>query len=488
MVEPTRALSILVVLAAAGLSGACGQRERPQLLVVVDTDAPVAAQLLADPSISPEAVIDTVRIDGFDGAWRPGCIDDVDCTANFVLPDPSSWPFSFGVAAPEEGSAALRLRIRAFRGAVATRGKDSIEGRGFSTIDPPPEVAIDRLIEVALPASGVVTVQLTLSADCLGVPASLRKPPHTCIDASRRTAAPSEGVLVGSGAERGATRAGTWSRAREVPCGAAPEGADAICIPGGFSVIGQAELAGVDEQSYVSVVPPRPVHVGPFFMDRTEFTVGRLRALLNEGLLHAEADDLVGPDPSRAGLADCRWLGAADGANDGYPLNCISWRLAREACRASGGDLPTEAQWEHAARGRGQGRIYPWGDASPACCTASAGRGTLCPGDPGPEEVGSHRPSATCGGLGDSSRDGVLDLGGSLSELCADKLVPYGEGCWSAPGIFVEPRCDDDGINAHASRGGDWASGPANTRPAFRRGDVLDSLHGFRCVYAGGAP
>jgi formylglycine-generating enzyme required for sulfatase activity len=155
---------------------------------------------------------------------------------------------------------------------------------------------------------------------------------------------------------------------------------------------------------------------------------------------------------------------------------------------ASRGDLPTEAQWEHAARGRGQGRIYPWGDAFPSCCTTNAGRGTLCPGEPGPEKIGSYPLSATCGGLGDVSRDGVLDLGGNLSEMCIDKLVSYGEGYWGVPGIFVEPRCDDDDVNAHAARGGSWKSGPANARSAFRKVDQRSSLYGFRCVYPGGAP
>src|SRR5262249_33241330 len=163
-----------------------------------------------------------VRVDRFDDAWGPACIDDVDCTANFVLPDPSLWPFSFGVATPAKGSTTLHLRIRAFRGAVATRGKDAIGDRAFSTLDPPPEAAIDRLIEVALPSSGEQTIRIHLAADCLGVPVSLRKPPHTCIDASRTMASPSQGIVIGPEPERDMTRAGTWSRARAVPCSAAP--------------------------------------------------------------------------------------------------------------------------------------------------------------------------------------------------------------------------------------------------------------------------
>jgi formylglycine-generating enzyme required for sulfatase activity len=484
-------IEVLVIAAAASISASCNDR-RPQLLLVVDTDAPVSAQLLTDSTLSPDAVVDTVRIDRFDADWHPVCIDDVECTANFVLPDPSLWPFSFGVATPPGGASTLHLRLRLFRGARAAKGFGAIGDRTFTTIDPGTEATIDRLVEVQLPASGEVQAYVLLSADCLGVPVSLLKPPSTCVDASSRAAlaAPSADVQTGEGVGQDGTHAGTWPFAREIVCNNAPPPGDAVCIRGGFSYMGESALAGVDEQSDAAASPPRPVHVDPFWMDRTEVTVGRYRELVNKGLLSAKKDDPHLPDPMSPVLTHCNWLGASEPKNDDYPLNCLTYELASQICEKSGGSLPTEAQWEHAARGRGRGYIYPWGDRSPECCTASAGRKSgkelsLCAGV-GPEKVGAHPmvPGA-CGGLGDVSLDGLIDLGGSLRELCADKLVAYGQGCWSAPGIFLNPRCDDAAVGGHAARGGDWISGPVNTRSTFRWVELNNEGVGFRCVYPG---
>jgi formylglycine-generating enzyme required for sulfatase activity len=480
-----RFLVAVVAPGAALLLSSCGAPPA-QLLIIVDTDAPLSAQLLSDPSISADAVIDTVRIDRIertDDAWHPVCLDDVDCTANFVLPDPSVWPFSFGVATPTSGATTIHLRIRAFRGAAATRGTGLVGLRSFATIDPPTEATIDRLIDIDLPSSGEETVRIHLSADCLGEPASLRKVLHTCLDGSSKMAAPTDGVVAGHLAAVGLTRAGTWARSRERACGAAPAGVDAVCIRGGFSYLGEAALAGVEQGTYVPSTPQRPIYVDSFFMDRTELTVGRFRALVNDGLITAKMGDPSLPDPAKSALVECRWLGAANGANDEYPMNCLSWDVASSACKASHGDLPTEAQWEHAARGRGQGLIHPWGNESPLCCTAA-----LCTGEPGPAKVGSHRPSDACGGPADVSRDGVLDLGGNVAEFCADTLVAYGEGYWSRAGIFVNPLCNDASTTNRAVRGGDWSDGLASSRSAFRSGSLQNSAHGFRCVYPGVAP
>jgi formylglycine-generating enzyme required for sulfatase activity len=476
---------VAALLAAMG-TGACAKRA--QLLIVVDTDAPLATQLLTDASLAPEAVIDTVRIDTFDESWQPVCIDQVDCTASYVLPDPSLWPFSFGIATPPGGSSVLHLRVRAFRGAVASPGYETIDGGSTPTLDVPQQAAIDRLIEITLPSSGETIARVFLAEDCLARPVFFLGP-TTCIDGSTPSGAPGAAIdYLGAAPALGSSSAGTWSRAHEAPCVAAspPGGNDAICVPGGLSYLGEADLAGADQQSDVAAAPPVPVYVRPFWMDRTELTVGRFRALVNKGLSIIPGADPIPPDASNMNTAACTWLGSADASHDDYPVNCVSWGLARRACQLSGGDLPSEAQWEHAARGRGQERIFPWGNQSPTCCTTAAGIGTECPGA-GPQKVGSYPPSA-CNGVGDQSRDRILDLGGNVSEFCADLLVTYGTGCWGVGGILGDTPCQDTSTDAHARRGGNWNSGSANARSAFRHTDTQSVLDGFRCVYPDGAP
>src|SRR5262249_517729 len=137
--------------------------------------------------------------------------------------------------------------------------------------------------------------------------------------------------------------------------------------------------------------------------------------------------------------------------NDALPVNCITWEAARRACQLASGDLPSEAQWEHAARGRGQARTFPWGDSPPDCGTASyarqaygvIGAGVLCPGI-GPEPIGSHPASPDCEQTGDVSRDGVLDLAGSMTEATRDRALRW---CWR--GIGTDPVCETPATAEH---------------------------------------
>jgi formylglycine-generating enzyme required for sulfatase activity len=199
------------------------------------------------------------------------------------------------------------------------------------------------------------------------------------------------------------------------------------------------------------------------------------------------------PDPMDPLHEYCTYLGPMAAANDRLPLNCVDWDTARAACRAEGGDLPTEARWEHAARGRGERRRFPWGDDEPegaaVCCVASLSRTNpitpfiLCTAGAGPEPVRSHPGGgASCGGLGDVSRDGVFDLGGSVSEMTLDHFRPYSDPCW-AGGVLVDPVCLDPASTSFATRGTDWASGPVTAQGARRDYSSPGVVLGFRCVY-----
>jgi serine/threonine-protein kinase len=147
-------------------------------------------------------------------------------------------------------------------------------------------------------------------------------------------------------------------------------------------------------------------------------------------------------------------------AEPNLPITDVNWSEARAFCAFAGGRLPTEDEWEKAARG-GDGREYPWGKEL-ECALANWGNfeneGPCAGKNPGkPVDVGSYPQGA--------SPYGVLDMAGNVWEWVADKYdrdpsrrVVRGGSCCS---YFVEPRA----ANRNA-----WD-------PSHRDGDL-----GFRCV------
>jgi formylglycine-generating enzyme required for sulfatase activity len=482
--ERASALGALMI-ASALLVGCQGAEPRAQLLIVVDTDAPVPAELLSRLDFSGDAAIDTLRVDAFAEGWaQPFDLRD------FIAPDPADWPLSFGVATDELPlDRPVRLRLRAFRGRFAARG----ELDGIATLDPPREVTIDRLVEIPPSTDGIRRVRVTLTAACMGV-RSVFDPtsPTTCTSESRAAAPSSEIDEVDD--DDLPSRVGTTPLALETPCpGTPPEGA--VCIPGGLTILGEQSFEGVGNGSdELDPIPLRPALLSPFYLDRTEITVGRFRALFEAGLIGTTPPVTKG-DPLIDSSEYCTWLGPGQAAHDALPLNCLGYPTAVAICEALGGALPTEAQWEHAARGRGRRSLYPWGNYTPNgasdCCIVSASRKStpdipvVCP-DSGVEPPGSHPASPACGGIGDESRDGVLDLGGSLTEAMRDSLKPYDADCWSVKGggLLTDPFCDDPGSVLHAVRGGNWNGGQARTAVPFRSSfNANRPTSGLRCAY-----
>ncbi len=113
--------------------------------------------------------------------------------------------------------------------------------------------------------------------------------------------------------------------------------------------------------------------------------------------------------------------------------------------------------------------------------------GTVCPGE-GLEPVGSHPRSEACGGLGDESIDGVLDMAGSVVEMVLDAPLPYDAECWLPPnggGILIDPVCLQDTFDRTA-RGGYWNGGTFGTASPLRGPFGNGPSAGFRCAYPGG--
>jgi formylglycine-generating enzyme required for sulfatase activity len=121
------------------------------------------------------------------------------------------------------------------------------------------------------------------------------------------------------------------------------------------------------------------------------------------------------------------------------PAANITHAGARAYCRWRGGDLPTEAQWERAARGP-ERRTYPWGNETPTCDRAVYGvhpmdsKQSLCPGSGVPLVAAASETS-------DRTKEGVMHMGGNVSEWVIDQLVADGYARCKSP-------CDDQPIDS----------------------------------------
>jgi eukaryotic-like serine/threonine-protein kinase len=258
---------------------------------------------------------------------------------------------------------------------------------------------------------------------------------------------------------------------------AAPPPAVAVpppCPPGTIAIPGGSFFMGSDD----GLPLERPAHqvtIAPYCIDEFEVTVEQYKACSDAGRC------------KRAGTSN-EWAGIADKerrafdplcnvrdpvARAKHPINCVDWEMADKFCREQGKRLPTEAEWEFAARGP-DGRKYPWGDDDPSaghlnacgreCVAWGAKNGIDLKGmydvDDGfanTAPVGSFPRGA--------SRYGVQDVVGNVWEWVADWYGPYGKEEETAP---TGPHEGDEKI----IRGGAWNGAyPAWVRPTFRYKD-----------------
>jgi formylglycine-generating enzyme required for sulfatase activity len=161
------------------------------------------------------------------------------------------------------------------------------------------------------------------------------------------------------------------------------------------------------------------------------------------------------------------------------PAVMVSWFFARAYCSSLGRRLPTEAEWEFAARGR-EGRTYPWGSAPPSCEDAVLARqeGQKCARLPRLGRVGSH--------LHDQTPEGVFDLGGNVTEWVQDAFTDTYASC-PAPcrnPVAVEPPAAG-AATLRVMRGGSWSftaqTARGATRSRFGAGQMPQTT-GFRCA------
>ena len=308
-------------------------------------------------------------------------------------------------------------------------------------------------------------IRSTLSASSASLPAAttatpvrvrpLREPPAPVSDALVTPAATAQPTL----------------QVRE------PDGMPMVFIPGGTFVMGWDSSAPVTS---FDQLPPHEVRLDPFYIDEYEVSAAKYAAFLSDlGDFNGTCDGHVCALPrhlvgrfsylvEEAGQDGRKRYSALEGYAN-HPVNQVSWYGANAYCRSAGARLPTEAEWEYAARGD-DGRIYPWGNEAPTAQLAlfnTQGFSELLPVDALPAGA---------------SPFGVYGMAGSMWEWVADW---YGREYY-ADSPRLNPAGPDNGIR-RVTRGGAWPNNihADRIRATYRNPlnpDYINASLGFRCA------